>query len=296
MTIQNYYLGCPIWANKDWTGSFFTPKAKPKEYLSQYAKVFNTVEGNNTFYGLPKASMVMRWKMDTPQDFRFSFKFPKLISHVYKLQNVQKEVTHFFGSLEPLLEKTGIFFLQLPPSFNKKSLPSLEQFLQNLPQDLNYAVEVRHLDFFHNEKAKESLNDLLQKRGINRAIFDTSTLHAIESEDEHIIGAQRKKPQMPSYFTSTADQPFLRFVGYPTPEANRTKFTYLAQIVAKWLQAGKTPYVFIHSPGELTTPSIARFFHQLLQQECHGSGIEVGEVPTFPVDNLPKLPEQMSLF
>ncbi|MEZ4888619.1 MAG: DUF72 domain-containing protein [Chitinophagales bacterium] len=294
--MQNYYLGCPIWANKDWEGSFFTPKAKPKDYLSQYAKVFNTVEGNNTFYGLPKASMVMRWKMDTPKDFRFSFKFPKLISHVYKLQNVQKEVTHFLGSLEPLLEKIGVFFLQLPPSFNRKGLPVLEQFLQTLPQDLTYAVEVRHLDFYRNETANQELNDTLQRLGMNRAIFDTSTLHAIESEDEHIIGAQRKKPQMPAYFTTTAEHPFLRFVGHPTPEANRTRFIYLAQIVAEWLQLGKTPYVFIHSPGELTTPTIARFFHELLKEKCESLGIEVGNVPTFPVDDLPKLPEQMSLF
>ncbi len=294
--MQNYYLGCPIWANKDWSGSFFTPKAKPKEYLPQYAQVFNTVEGNNTFYGLPKDSMVRRWKMDTPKDFRFSFKFPKLISHVYKLQNVQKEVTHFFGSLEPLLEKIGVFFLQLSPSFNKRALPTLEHFLQTLPQDLTYAVEVRHLDFFHNEMARQQLDELLQRFNINRAIFDTSTLHNIESQNEHILGAQKKKPQMPPYFTSTADQPFLRYVGYPTPEANRTRFTFLAKIVAEWLQLKKTPYVFIHSPGELNTPAIARFFHELLKQEAAKLGVEVGEMPTFPVDKLPKLPEQMSLF
>lgn len=294
--MQNYYLGCPIWANKDWTGSFFTPKAKPKEYLPQYAQVFNTVEGNNTFYGLPKDSMVRRWKMDTPADFRFSFKFPKLISHVYKLNNCQKEVTHFFGSLEPLLEKTGVFFLQLPPSFNKRSLPVLEQFLQTLPQDLTYSLEVRHLDFFRNETACQQLNELLQRFHINRAIFDTSTLHNIESENEHILGAQKKKPQMPSYFTSTANHPFLRYVGYPTPEANRMRFTLLAKIVAEWLQLNKTPYVFIHAPGELNTPAIARFFHELLKVEAAKLGIEVGDVPTFPIDRLPKIPEQMSLF
>lgn len=294
--MQTYHLGCPIWANKDWTGSFFTPKAKPKEYLPQYAQVFNTVEGNNTFYGLPKASMVMRWKMDTPKDFRFSFKFPKLISHVYKLQNCQKEVTHFFGSLEPLLEKIGVFFLQLPPSFNKKSLPVLEQFLQMLPQDLTYAVEVRHLDFYFNEMARQQLDELLQRFQINRAIFDTSTLHNIESENEHILTAQRKKPKMPPYFTSTANHPFLRFVGAPTAESNRTRLTFLAQTVAEWLQQKKTPYVFIHSPGELNTPFIARFFHELLKEEAAKLGVDVGNVPTFPVDRLPKLPEQMSLF
>ncbi len=293
---MNYFLGCPIWANKDWLGTFFTPKAKPKEYLLQYAKVFNTVEGNNTFYGLPKTSTVLRWKMDTPSNFQFSFKFPKLISHIYKLQNTRQEVTQFFGSLEPLLERIGFFFLQLPPNFNKKGLPVLEQFLANLPSDLTYAVEVRHLDFFHNEKAREQLNDLLRRFDVNRALFDTTTLHAIESEDEHIIGAQRKKPKMPPYFTATAHQPFVRYVGYPTAEPNRERLTFIAEQVANWMAEGKKPYVFIHSPGEINTPYIARFFHELLRAVLEEKGFDIGGLPIFPKDNVPKLPEQMRLF
>jgi uncharacterized protein YecE (DUF72 family) len=58
MTLKRYYLGSPFWSNRDWIGSFFTPSAKPKDFLSQYSSVFNSVEGNNTFYGLPKAATV----------------------------------------------------------------------------------------------------------------------------------------------------------------------------------------------------------------------------------------------
>jgi len=53
MAIERYFLGCPIWSNKDWVGELFAPDAKQKDFLQQYASVFNTVEGNTTFYGLP---------------------------------------------------------------------------------------------------------------------------------------------------------------------------------------------------------------------------------------------------
>ncbi len=299
MPFQNYYLGCPIWANKDWAGEVYTQKAKPKDYFKQYTQVFNTIEGNHTFYGLPKSKSVLRWKIEAPESFRFCFKFPKIISHTYKLKNIKSELSQFFKVLEPLSERIGVFFLQLPPSFKKNGLSTLTQFLELLPPDFNYAVEVRHLDFFDNGAIEQRFNEVLQQFKVNRALFDTQTLHQIQTAtDEHILIAQHKKPKMPPRLTVTAKQPFLRFVGHPTIEPNLPRLTELAQASAKWIQDGRTPYIFLHSPSgnDFYSPHICRQFHQLLQQALANTRFSVGEMPIWPADKEKNLPQQLTLF
>ena len=293
--LQHYQLGCPIWGNKDWTGVFFTNKAKTKDYLRQYAKVFNTVEGNNTFYGLPKPEVVLRWKNDTSNDFRFCFKFPRTISHDYKLKNVAAETTAFFKALEPLHERIGILFLQLPPSFNKRGLKAMEAFFEQLPPDFNYAVEVRHLDYFDNNTTEQRFTELLTKHGINWAMFDTMTLQNIQSTDAGIVAAQRKKPKMPARLISTANNPLLRFAGYPTVAPNQERLETLTDTVAGWIDESKQPFVFMHAaPSDFYAPHLCRHFHQLLAQKVKKK--DIGTLPTWPFENESSLPEQLSLF
>ncbi len=132
MALQHYYLGCPIWSNKAWVGELFTSDAKSADFLRQYSSVFNTVEGNTTFYGMPAPATVERWRADAAAGFRFSFKFPRTISHDKRLSNVQAETEFFFNTLSPLGPHLGPFFLQLPPSFGPDELPVLDLFLSTL--------------------------------------------------------------------------------------------------------------------------------------------------------------------
>ncbi len=132
MAELQYYLGCPIWSKKQWVGELFAADAKPADFLRQYSSVFNTVEGNTTFYALPKPATVRKWRNETPPHFRFCFKFPKTISHQLRLQDAEQETLKFLNRLAPLGEKLGPFFLQLPPSFDFDELPALENFLKSL--------------------------------------------------------------------------------------------------------------------------------------------------------------------
>ena len=81
MGIDGYYLGCPGWGVKTWVGRLFPGGTRPTEFLERYARVFNTVEGNTTFYALPAAETVARWRDQVPDGFRFCFKFPRTITH-----------------------------------------------------------------------------------------------------------------------------------------------------------------------------------------------------------------------
>src|SRR4051794_297055 len=143
MAIRGYYLGCPGWGIKTWVGRLFPTSTRPTEFLERYAQVFNSVEGNTTFYALPTAETVARWRDQVPDHFRFCFKFPREVSHDKLLIDAGAEVATFLERIQPLGEKLGTLMLQLPPQFDAPQLPRLRAFLDGLPRALTYAVELR---------------------------------------------------------------------------------------------------------------------------------------------------------
>jgi uncharacterized protein YecE (DUF72 family) len=100
-----YYLGCPVWACERWKGSLFTRQAPREKWLEQYSSVFNAVEGNSTFYGLPSLETVRRWATTAQLGFRFVLKFPRTITHEKRLLNAGKETTEFLRILDVLREE-----------------------------------------------------------------------------------------------------------------------------------------------------------------------------------------------
>lgn len=292
MALQHYYLGCPMWANKAWLGELFSPKAKATEFLAHYASVFNTVEGNTTFYALPKPTTVERWKQETPASFRFCLKFPRAITHDKRLLNTEVETDAFFELFAPLGSQLGPFFLQLPPTFAPIDLHTLEHFLDRLPRDFSYAVEVRNRNYFDNGANEQALESLLVTHNIDRVIFDTRGLHATSMGDVLIAESKRKKPSMPVRFTATGNNPFVRFCGDPLFDAptNYEMLARWADTAAAWIREGKTPYVFIHSaPDDFHAPRLACVFHALLSER-----LPVGTMPTWPAKDSSN--EQMALF
>ncbi len=262
-----YYLGCPIWSKAEWVGTLFLKNAKPSDYLRQYASVFNTVEGNTTFYALPKPETVLKWRAETPSSFRFCFKFPQTISHHLRLQLAEKEARAFLDLMAPLGERLGPFFLQLPSSFGGSEFATLEKFLRNLPAEFRYAIEVRDLAFFKSGETEKRLNALLEELRMGRAVFDTRGLHAVQAEPNDTITreAQRKKPKVPARFLALSGLPFVRFVGDPMLEKNETLLVAWAQRVLAWLAEGKQPYIFMHAPNDVDAPQLARYFHELVR-------------------------------
>jgi uncharacterized protein YecE (DUF72 family) len=288
-TLKGYYLGCPIWGNKDWVGELFTRDAKPKDFLAQYTSVFNTVEGNTTFYGLPSEATIARWRQDTPEGFRFAFKFSQAISHDKRLSNAEPETVLFLEMLDTLSKRTGPAFLQLPASFGPSDLPTLDGYLAALPETHAYAVEVRH-DIFYTQ-AEAALDIVLRKHSVDRVVFDTRGLHAAHTGTPREREAQRKKPNVPVRFTATGQHPFVRFIGHPEVAENLPLLAEWAQVVAGWMREGRTPYFFLHAPDDFYAPHLARHFHALLSEH-----IDAGQLPPWPIEQQDPEPEQMSLF
>lgn len=296
MTVRKYYLGCPMWANKEWLGMVMpngTPNAK---FLYHYSRVFNSVEGNTTFYALPKPETVQVWANETPADFRFTFKFPRQITHEHRLHNVSDIATEFLECMQPLADKVGLLTIQLPPSFSAAQLPALAEFLQQLPEEFQYAVEPRHLDFFDGGSNETMFDALLQSHGVDRILFDTVRLFQLESNEPSIVEAQRKKPRVPERWTRLSDRPMLRYVGSNDKTLDEKRLQTLSKKVAQWLQQGAQPYVFIHAPNTKYAPLLAEVFHERLQQQLSQEDIGTCELVANREPEPPSLNDQMDLF
>ncbi len=160
------YIGLPQWSHPKWVRLGITS-------LEEYARHFNCVEGNTTLYALPKPEVVLRWREQTTDDFRFCFKFPATISHQAALRHCDDLVTEFLTRMSPLAPRIGQYWLQLPATFGPRELPALWHFLDSLPGEFNYGVEVRHPQFFAKGEEEQTLNRGLHQRGVNRVILDS---------------------------------------------------------------------------------------------------------------------------
>lgn len=276
-----YYLGAPLWAVSEWKGAFYTKKAKSVEFIQQYAQFFNAVEGNTTFYATPSETMVARWLASTPETFRFSFKFPRVITHEYKLQGVTAETKAFLERVQPLGQRLNGFMIQLPASFAPSMLNALADFIQSLPSIYKYAVEVRHPAFFTDVNTRQHYNELLQSLNVDRVIFDSRPVHSAPVLDEATKEAQRKKPRLPVQLDTTAQAPMLRYIGHPVLEENQKFLEPWVAQTARWLEAGMKPYIYLHTPSNIQVPALAQQFHSLLQRRVEG----LPDLPRFPVES-----------
>ncbi len=145
-------IGCTGWSYQGWSGTFYPKNLKSSEWLKYYSQLFEITEINSTFYKIPAQELVRRWNADTPRHFRFTAKFPSVITHEKRLDRVNSEVFSFLASLSPIHEKISALILQLPPSLSfEEAKPRLEQLFELLPEDFVYPIEGRHESWFSDE-------------------------------------------------------------------------------------------------------------------------------------------------
>jgi uncharacterized protein YecE (DUF72 family) len=122
---------------------------KNSRWLEFYSKVFDYVEIDSTFYNIPSILTVKKWLKKTQDNFRFTAKFPKVITHDKRLKNVDNELELFFKAISPLYDKTLALLIQLPPSMEiMEGLQRLRELVHILDNRFRYAVEVRHHSWF----------------------------------------------------------------------------------------------------------------------------------------------------
>jgi uncharacterized protein YecE (DUF72 family) len=154
-TATHLRAGTSGYAYKEWKGPFYPEKTKPAEMLPFYAERFSTVEINNTFYRMPKQSVLESWAAQVPPDFRFSIKASRRITHFKRLKETAEETAFLLGNLAVLGARLGVVLFQLPPNL-ACDLPRLDAFLELLPEGLPAAFELRHPSW-HDEAVHERL-------------------------------------------------------------------------------------------------------------------------------------------
>jgi len=255
------FLGCPIWANKAWVGTFYPAGSKQRDFLTLYSRRLNAVEGNTTFYGVPTPETVARWRDETPPGFKFCLKFPRAITHEHRLRDAEADTEAFVELLRLLGDRAGAALLQLPPSFGSSDVPSLLRYLDQLPAlPGGCAVEVRHHDFFGGE-AETTLAEALRERSVARVLYDQRGLRSAAPVDEGTRRAQAAKPNVPVRFARTADFAFVRYIAHPDMPANGPLLDEWAAHVAAWLNAGDDVFFFCHHKNDYYAPQVARDFH-----------------------------------
>jgi uncharacterized protein YecE (DUF72 family) len=140
-------VGTSGFAYKEWRGSFYPEKMKDADFLAFYASRLTAVEINNTFYRMPKESLLADWARRVPPSFTFVLKAPQKITHIRRLKDAGADVAYFLQTANVLGSRLGPTLFQLPPNF-KQDLPRLTDFLTLVPDTWRAAFEFRHPSWF----------------------------------------------------------------------------------------------------------------------------------------------------
>jgi uncharacterized protein YecE (DUF72 family) len=138
------YTGTSGFSYKEWKGGFYPEKTKPSDMLSYYAKRLSTVEINNTFYRLPRASVLESWRAQVGPDFRFVIKASRRITHFKRLKPEALDETKYLVETTSVLGSAfGVLLMQLPPNL-PADLDRLSTYLCGVPDGVRMAFEFRH--------------------------------------------------------------------------------------------------------------------------------------------------------
>jgi len=159
-------IGTSGWYYNHWRGPFYPAGLPKNKWFEYYAERFDTVEINNTFYRLPKPDYLKRWHRLAPEDFIYSVKANRYITHIKRLKEPTGELERFFERVGILAEKLGPVLYQLPPGLHK-DLDRLAAFAKLLPERPPAVFEFRHKSWF-----SQDTFELLGRLGLAFCIHD----------------------------------------------------------------------------------------------------------------------------
>jgi uncharacterized protein YecE (DUF72 family) len=154
---KTFHIGCQSWQYEDWISKpgeepiFYPRGTRPSDMLSVYSEVFDTIEVDSTAYGTPAISTLEGWVAETPDDFIFSLKVPRIITHEMSVGPQSFELMdEFVEAARSLGSKLGVILIQFPAVFEstKENGVALRNFISRLPADIRFGVEFRNPGWF----------------------------------------------------------------------------------------------------------------------------------------------------
>ena len=264
------HIGTQGWNYDAWVGPFYPPATRPVDFLTVYARAFDTVEVDSTFYAIPSAKTVRGWAERTPSHFTFALKLPQEITHERRMRDSADQAALFFERARELGPKLGPILIQLGPDFGPAELPALASFLPLIPTDLRVAVEFRQREWIH-----DGVLATLAEHNVAVALSDGRWI------PRRAMLALAERP--------TADFVYLRWMGpnrdivdYSRIQYDRTReLESWSEALLMLIQKVTAVYGYVNNHFAGHSPASARQLQRLLGQH--------------PVDPS-ELGEQMSLF
>ena len=159
-------VGCSGWQYRGWAGDFYPADLPQTRWFEHYARTFDTVEINNSFYRLPPRSTFIGWRNRSPADFLFAVKASRYLTHIKRLGAPDEPIARLWQSATGLESKLGPVLYQLPPRWSR-NVERLGAFLQALPRGRMHAVEFRDASWY-----AEETYALLERHGVALCLHD----------------------------------------------------------------------------------------------------------------------------
>ncbi len=246
------YIGCAKWGRTEWVGKIYPPKTKEKDFLQQYVQHYNSIELNATHYKIYGPEGIQKWaEKATGKDFLFCPKMYNGVTHFGSLKGKDVLTTEFLKGVLAFGKNLGPVFIQVSESFSPNRKNELFAYLQSLPKDLPFFVEVRHPEWFANAAIANELFSTLRQLNMGAVITDAS--------------GRRDCAHMYLPVAKT----FIRYVGNSLHSSDFTRIDEWVNRIKYWLNKGLSEvYFFMHTHNEATSPDLTVYLVDKLNKEC----------------------------
>lgn len=215
--MQNLVIGISGWLYAPWRGTFYPNSLAQSRELEFASRMLPSIEINGSFYNLQRPESYARWYKVTPENFIFSVKAPRYITHILRLNDIEIPMANFFASgLFNLREKLGALLWQFPPSF-KFNAAQFEDFLTLLPQDAEAASKLaRKHDNHIKGRAKLAIDENRPMRHAveirNQTFINETFVELLRAYNVALVVAD-SADKWPDYEDVTADFIYIRLHG-----------------------------------------------------------------------------------
>lgn len=190
MTTKKIHIGCSGFYNAHWKKIFYPEKLPSSQWLNYYSEKLNTIEINSTFYKFPVVESLQKWYERTPENFIFSIKAPKLITHLNRFNDCEQQIEDFYSICQQgLHDKLGYLLFQLPPSLAYEE-EKLTKILRCLNPEFKNVIEFRHISWWRDN------------------VYKTLT-------DHNTIFCSVNHPKLPNTIIANGGKAYIRLHGNP---------------------------------------------------------------------------------
>jgi uncharacterized protein YecE (DUF72 family) len=239
--MRNDYIGSSGFVYPEWKGNFYPSTLSREKWLNYYGTQFNTVELNGTFYRFPKVKNLKKFYSETPDDFKFSVKANKIITHTLRMKNAKNKAKEFIEIVqEGLKEKLACILFQLPPSFRYND-ENLGFVLNTVPAGSGSVVEFRDASWWTRVVHHEFM-----KHGITFCNTDY--------------------PNLPDKLFSTTELFYMRFHGHPVLYKSEYSLDELKRFTNRIPGECKKLFIYFNNTWYAGAVKNARSIKQILSQ------------------------------